>query len=89
MQNLITAMEDVEFNTRKLSIDVVYTLAKIHPLVLIPYKKELNDIITELRFDKIKPVRDAAVEALKAFKECPELIVTDEEKQREEQLKGQ
>jgi hypothetical protein len=80
-------MENTDFNTRKMAIDVVYTLAKIHPLVLKPYKRELNDVLGELRFDKIKPVRDACLEALKAFKETPDLEVTDEDRQREEQKK--
>lgn len=87
MQHLITSMENPEFNTRKLAIDVVYTLTKIHPKVLVPYRRELHDLISELRFDKIKPVRDASLEALKAFKETPELEITEEELKKEQQLK--
>lgn len=69
-----------DFNTRKMGVDVVYTLSKIHPLTLKPYKKELNDVIGELRFDKIKPVREAAIEALNSFKDNPDLEVTDTER---------
>jgi len=35
----------------------------------------------------MKPVRDATLEALKAFKDTPELEVTEVEKQREEAKK--
>jgi len=83
MQHLFTSMESEDFNTRKMAIDVVYTLASIHPIVLKSHKRELNDILNELRFDKIKPVREACIEALNAFKKIPELEVTEEEKQRE------
>ena len=82
-------MENADFNTRKMAIDVAYTLAKIHPLVLKPYKKELTSLLNELRFDKMKPVRDACLEALKAFKECPDLEVIEEERQKEEAKKDQ
>lgn len=87
MQHLIGCMESADFNTRKMAIDVAYTLAKIHPLVLKPYKKELNALFGELRFDKMKPVRDACLEALKAFKESPDLEVTEDERQNEEAKK--
>lgn len=36
-------------------------------------------MLGQLRFDKMKPVRDATLECLKAFKESPELDVTEED----------
>jgi len=88
MQHLIGCLESADFNTRKMAIDVVYTLAKIHPIVLKPYKRELNDMLNELRFDKMKPVRDACLEAFKAFKEAPDLEVTEDDRQREDTKKN-
>jgi len=76
-----------DFNTRKMSIDVIFTLAKMHPIVLKPYKVEVFERLSELRFDKIKPVRDATLEALNAMKEAPELEINEDLiiKQKEEQ----
>lgn len=67
--------------TRKFAIDVIYTLTQVNSIVLKPYKKELNEILGELRFDKIKPVRESAIDTLNAFKEIPYLHQTEEEKQ--------
>lgn len=47
--------------------------------MLKPYKKDLSALLGQLRFDKMKPVRDATLECLKAFKESPELDVTEED----------
>jgi hypothetical protein len=79
MQHLMNSMQNQDFNTRKMGIDVIFTLAKIHPIALKPYKKEMFDILTELRFDKMKPVREATIEALNAMKEAPELEINEEE----------
>lgn len=70
MQHLINSLIDADFNTRKMSIDVIYTLAKLHPQCLKAYRVDIYERMTELRFDKIKPVRDATLECLNAMKEA-------------------
>jgi len=59
-----------------MSIDVVYTLAKLHPHAMKPYKHNLIEILSELRFDKMKPVRDTCVEALTIVKEVPDIDIS-------------
>jgi hypothetical protein len=56
----------------EISIDVIYTLSKMIPFVLKPYKRDLSDVLNDLRFDKIKPVREASLEALNALKDVPD-----------------
>ena len=43
-----------------MSIDVIFTLSKMIPAVLRPYKEDILEILNELKFDKMKPVREAA-----------------------------
>lgn len=45
--------------TRKLSVDIIYTLTVIFP-EFFKSKDQLINRLGELRFDKIKHVRDAA-----------------------------
>ena len=87
MQHIISCMENTEFSTRKMAIDTILTLAKVHPMCLKPYRKEVNNILNELRFDKIKPVRDSSIDVLNLFKEIPELYYSEEERLREEEIK--
>lgn len=65
-------MQSSDFNSRKMAVDVVFTIAKMMPHVLKESKRDLCQILTDLKFDKMKPVREAAVEALNAFKDVPE-----------------
>ena len=46
-------------------------------------------MLNELRFDKIKPVRDSTIEVLNLFKDIPELFYSEEERLREQELKEQ
>jgi hypothetical protein len=57
-------MAATEWSTRKMAIDVIYTLAVILRETLIPYKEEVLEVLNHARFDKIKPVREATIEAL-------------------------
>lgn len=69
---LIENIQNTDFNTRKIAVEVIYTIAKVIPNSLKPYKQELLEIIGELRFDKMKPVREASQEALTAIKDVPD-----------------
>ncbi len=64
LPHLMSAIENPDFNTRKMALDVINTLASILPNVLKTYKVDLLETLSELRFDKMKPVRDATLEAL-------------------------
>jgi hypothetical protein len=58
-----------EWQTRKISIDAMYTIAAILGEVVLPYTKEILEVLNHCRFDKIKPVREAAIEAINLIKE--------------------
>lgn len=60
------AMND--WATRKMAIDVIYTLAAILKEVLIPFKSEILEVLNHSRFDKYKPVREATIEAYQTIK---------------------
>ena len=77
------SMENTDFSTRKQAIDLVYNLAKINSQSLRPYRKELNITLGQLKFDKIKPVRESTNEILNLFKDIPELYYGEEERLRE------
>lgn len=53
-----------DWTTRKMAIDVIYTMAAILKDVLSPYKKEILEALNHSRIDKIKPVREATIEAI-------------------------
>ena len=55
-----------------MSIDVFYTLARMVPAAMKPYKKDIIDVLNDLRFDKMKPVRDATLEAIQAMRDVPD-----------------
>ncbi|CDW74550.1 microtubule-associated protein spiral2-like [Stylonychia lemnae] len=87
IQHIATSMENSDFSTRKQAIDLVLNIAKISPQSLRPYRKEINTILNQLRFDKIKPVRESTNEVLNLFKEIPELFYGEEERLREQEQK--
>ena len=53
---------------KKMAIDVCYTMAVILPETLAPYRDHFIESLGESRYDRIKPVREASIEALAAFK---------------------
>ena len=63
-----------DWTVRKMAIDVIYTFAAILKENIAPYKGELVETLGETRTDKIKPVREASLEALQAVKELPNVI---------------
>ena len=58
-----------EWHTRKIGIDVMYTIAAILGDVITPYTKEILEVLNHCRFDKMKPVREAAIEAINLIKD--------------------
>lgn len=57
-------MTNSEWTTRKMAVDVVYTMAAILKDVLSPYKKDILEVLTHCKSDKMKPVREATIEAI-------------------------
>jgi hypothetical protein len=53
-----------DWTTRKMAIDVIYTMAAILKDVLSLYKKDILEVLNHSRTDKIKPVREATLEAI-------------------------
>jgi hypothetical protein len=47
-----------------MAIDVLYTFAAILKEPLTVYKRDLIEVMNVLRTDKVKPVREAAIEAI-------------------------
>lgn len=54
-----------------MSIDVIYTMAAILRDALSSYKHEILEVLNHTRSDKIKPVREATLEAIQAVKDIP------------------
>ena len=54
-----------------MAIDVVYTVATILAPNVAPYKDHLLEALNESRFDKQKPIREAAIEAMSSVKDLP------------------
>jgi hypothetical protein len=62
-----------DFLSRKLSLDLVHSLSLTLPLSMSAWKHELIQLMSDgFRFDRIRVVRDACQEALKAVKGLPE-----------------
>lgn len=57
-------MTMTEWQTRKMAIDVIYSMAAILKEALIPFKGDILEVLGHARCDKNKPVREAAIEAI-------------------------
>jgi hypothetical protein len=68
-----------EWTIRKLSIDVIYTMAAILRETLIPFKKDILEVLNRCRSDKLKPVREATLEAIEAVRLIPDDEISDPE----------
>jgi hypothetical protein len=55
-----------------MAIDVLYTFAAILKEPLSIYKNDILEVMTMLRTDKVKPVREAAIEAIQMLREVPD-----------------
>ena len=54
-----------------MAIDVIYTVATILAPNMAPFKDHLLEALNESRFDKQKPIREAAIEAMSSIKNLP------------------
>lgn len=52
-----------------MAADVIYTFAAILKDAVAPYKIEILEALSETRTDKIKPVREASLEAIQAVRD--------------------
>lgn len=55
-----------------MAIDVIYTFAAILKDPICPYKNEILETLSVSRTDKVKPVREAAIEAIQIVRELPD-----------------
>ena len=77
--HILDGMSNVEFTIRKMSVDTLFTLVKTtNPIFVKPFLASIFEKLLELRFDKIKPVRDSTLEALNAMREAPELEIGED-----------
>lgn len=53
-----------DWTVRKMAIDVLYTFSAILKDYIAPFKSDILTILAETRTDKIKPVREASLEAI-------------------------
>lgn len=58
-----------DWNIRKISIDVVYAIVALIPDSIDPYLDEVMEVLHHSRYDKIRPVRDAAINVTQAIQE--------------------
>ena len=74
LMDLITSSSgpSAEWIVRKMAIDVIYTFAAILKEVLAPFKNEILEALSLTRTDKIKPVREASLEAIQMVREIPQ-----------------
>jgi len=66
---LLECVESSDWNTRKMAIDCIYTLSAILNDVIIPFKKEILNVLNHCWFDKMKPVWEATLEAMNIIKD--------------------
>lgn len=65
----VACFSSEEWNARKAAVDLIYTIAVILPNHVDPERQNLIARLSELRFDKIKHVRDAASVAINALRD--------------------
>ncbi|CAD8049568.1 unnamed protein product [Paramecium sonneborni] len=68
LNTICNCLQSSEWNSRKIAVDILYTLSVIFPHYFRANDQYQNKI-NELRFDKIKHVRDAATNAITQLKE--------------------
>ena len=71
LPSLLECMTNQDWMVRKMSIDVIYTMAAILRDSIRPFRAEILDVLNHQRSDKIKPVREASIEAIQAVKDIP------------------
>ncbi len=69
LPQLLECLQMSGWETRKMAVDVIYTMAAILKNTLAPYKAEILEVLNHSKSDKYKPVREASMEALLALKE--------------------
>ena len=65
---LLNCIGSEDFACRKQVLDALYTIGAVVPASVTPFAREILNIINNARSDKIKPVRDSAIEAINLYK---------------------
>ena len=66
---LLECMTNSEWTTRKMAIDVIYSMGAILKSAISPYKQDILDVLAHTKVDKVKQVREASSEAILLLKE--------------------
>lgn len=61
---ILECMASNDWATRKMAIDVIYTMAAIIKDALTNFREEIMEVLNHSRFDKVKTVREATIEAI-------------------------
>ena len=61
---LLECLVNADWTVRKMSIDVIYTMAAIVKEAMREYYSEIMEVLQSARSDKNKPVREATLEAI-------------------------
>jgi hypothetical protein len=65
---LLNCINNDDFNCRKQMMDALYTLGAVVPSSVAPFAMDVMNILNRARTDKVKPVRDAAGEAINLYR---------------------
>ena len=64
MPRIVNAAHSADWNTRKHAMETVETMAaRFESSLLLNFKQDVTSIVERNKFDKVKPVRDAAIQA--------------------------
>jgi hypothetical protein len=61
-----------DFNSKRASIEFIFTLTRLMPGELTLNKALLLSLLGQLKFDRVKPVRDTCIETIRALKDLVE-----------------
>lgn len=65
---ILNCINNEDFNCRKQMMDALYTLGAVVPSAVAPFARDIMNVLNRARTDKVKPVRDAAGEAINLYK---------------------
>jgi len=68
---LIECIRNKDLTIRKMAIDTVFAFSQMLPKAMAQYKDQFTEALGESRYDRNKPIRDAAADALNGLRELP------------------
>jgi len=68
---LVECLKNRDLNVKKSGIDTVFAFSQMLPKAMAQYKEQFTEQLAESRYDKNKPIRDSAADALNGLRELP------------------